>query len=93
MSGYVRPRLTDKQARLLQLVIAHELDTTLPQLERGMLERAQAAIGDAFEDREDRRQRRLGAEMAWQAERRALRLGLRRGRPPGASRWQRWRAS
>jgi hypothetical protein len=93
----VRPRLTDKQAYLLQLLIERELacggQGDGPRLEVVMLGRAQKAIDAAFEAREERRQRRLGAELAWRAERRAVRLGLRRGRPTGAGRWARWRAS
>jgi hypothetical protein len=55
VSGYVRPRLTDAQAGLLQLVIEHELNQ-LPgrTLEAVMLARADRAIVDAFVAREAR---------------------------------------
>jgi hypothetical protein len=63
VSGYVRPRLTDKQARVLELLIDMRVAGGVSRSEEGMLTRAQDAIYRAFEQREERRKlRRLRDE-------------------------------
>jgi hypothetical protein len=81
VSGYVRPRLTDKQAAVLQLVLDRELTAHRPH-ESVILARVQRAIDDAFDLREQRR--KLRAERVEALSRRGL-LGRafrrREGRP------------
>jgi hypothetical protein len=73
VSGYVRPRLTDQQAQLQQLLLDRELaDPRKPLFELGMLGRAQAAIDRAFDAREERREERQAREAAKQSRRQLL---------------------
>jgi hypothetical protein len=61
VSGYVRPRLTDKQAHMLRELIAREFrlaSRPITRTEAGMMTRTQAAIDTAFEVREERRRAR-----------------------------------
>jgi hypothetical protein len=73
VSGYLRPRLTDEQAGLVELLIERELNRDgIRTLETSMLGRAQRAFDDAREKREERRRVR-----AQQVEAREGRLGRR----------------
>jgi hypothetical protein len=59
VSGYLRPRLTDEQAGLLELLIERELCRNgIRTLEMSMLSRALRAFDDAREKREERRRAR-----------------------------------
>jgi hypothetical protein len=56
VSGYLRPRLTDEQAGLLEVLIQRELHRDgIRTLEAAMLGRAQRAFDDAHDKREERR--------------------------------------
>jgi hypothetical protein len=57
VSGYLRPRLTDEQAGLLELLIEQELCRNgIRTLEMSMLSRALRAFDDAREKRAQRRE-------------------------------------
>jgi hypothetical protein len=64
MAGYVRPRITDKQARVLQLVLDRELAAGYRRHESVILARVQKAVDDAFTQREERRERRRARDEA-----------------------------
>jgi hypothetical protein len=82
VSGYVRPRLTDKQARVLELLIDMRVAGGVSRSEEGMLTRAQDAIYRAFEQREERRKLwRLRVEASSRRGLLARRFRQRAGRP------------